>query len=265
MLIWRALYFSIVAFWLVMAGWLVRTVYYPEGAGFAEVPPRVILKAFLEQGGLINTLHVYHREEKIGHAAVNPRRLGEGANGPDYALLISGLLDKGAVPGADGPVSWHLDLRLNNMDTWAGASGRVRLLATSTVMDFSWPKSQNLPTFTVRRNGAVVADDTLLQPLIAQMMLNPAGSPTLPDGTPIPAQGVGDMISVKSREGSMKIAGQRRSGYVIEMGFMDRYSIKAFFTEAGELALVELPDGYRLLEPVIYGLIPDDPDEETTQ
>lgn len=262
---WRTLNFLIIAFWVLMTALLVRNVYFPEGTGFAEVPPRVILKSFLDQGGLINTLHVYHRDRKIGHAAVNPRKMTEDPEDHDYDLLISGLLDKDAFPDFEGPISWHLDLRLDHGESWGGASGRVRLMASSTIFDFNWEKDKAIPTFTVKRNGQVVADDTLVQPFIAQMMLGQTPAPTLPDGTAITPQGMEGVFSVKSREGSMKIAGQKRKGYVIELGFMDRYNLKAFFTEAGELALVELPEGYRMLEPVIYGLIPDDPDEETTQ
>ena len=70
-----------------------------------------------------------------------------------------------------------------------------------------------------------------------------------------------DFMKVTAREGSMKIAGQRRKGYVIEFSLMDHYHAKAFFTEAGELAIVELPEGYRAVEPVIHGLVPDEPDE----
>ena len=265
LLMWRALNFLIIAFWVLMTALLVRNVYYPEGTEFAEVPPRVILKSFLDQGGLINTLHVYHRDQKIGHAAVNPRKLSESPLESDYDLLISGLLDEGTFPDVKGRISWHLDLRLDNGDSWGGASGRVRLMDSGTVFDFNWEKNQAIPTFSMKQNGLVVADDSLVQPLIAQMMLGQTHSSTLPDGTPVNSKGGDGVFTVKSREGKMKIAGQKRKGYVIELGFMDRYNLKAFFTEAGELALVELPEGYRLLEPVIYGLIPDDPDEETTK
>jgi hypothetical protein len=257
---WRFLQIFVVAFWLVMTAWLVRSVYFPEDAGFAEVPPKLILKTFLEQGGLINTLHVFHRDRKIGNAAVTPRRSGEGADA-DYDLLISGLLDKDAIEDVDGPISWHMELHLLHGDAWGGAVGRVRLLSSNTSLDFNWAKDKSIPAFTLKKNGLVVADDTLVQPLIAQMTMGQ--EPALPGG--VDPEGVASTFNVKSREGLIKLAGQKRKGYVIEVGFMDRYNLKAFFTEAGELALVELPEGYRLLEPVIYGLIPDQPEEEVTK
>ena len=48
---------------------------------------------------------------------------------------------------------------------------------------------------------------------------------------------------------------------------MDRWKARAFITEAGEFVLLNLPEGYRLVEPVIHGLIRDydaDDEEEAT-
>jgi hypothetical protein len=44
---------------------------------------------------------------------------------------------------------------------------------------------------------------------------------------------------------------------------MDRWKARAFITEAGEFVLLDLPEGYRLVEPVIHGLVRDyDADDE---
>jgi hypothetical protein len=60
----------------------------------------------------------------------------------------------------------------------------------------------------------------------------------------------------------MSLAGQRRRGYVIDFTIMDQYRAKAFFTEAGELALVEMPDGWRALDQIIYQLVPEIPEPD---
>jgi hypothetical protein len=55
----------------------------------------------------------------------------------------------------------------------------------------------------------------------------------------------------------MNIGGQKRQGFTMEIGAAENLKLKAFFTEAGELALVTLPEGYRLMDQTIYGLAPD--------
>ena len=69
-------------------------------------------------------------------------------------------------------------------------------------------------------------------------------------------------LQLTAREGVVMLAGQKRRGYVMELKIMDQNRAKIFFTEAGELALVEMTDGWRALDPIIYGLVPEIPEPE---
>lgn len=243
---WRFITFMVFAFWATMVTLLVRATYYPEESRFAQLPPRTVLKMFLDQANNSSTLHLYHDGVKVGHIFLSAHHASDHADSDDYSLLLSGLLEKGAVQEVDGALSWRMSMLLLGAERWGGASGQVRMHDSASVFDFNWPQSQRLPAFTLRKGTEIVADDQLLQTLMSEMP---------------PDAGGNEMVNVKAREGVMKLAGQRRKGYVLELKFMD-YNVKAFFTEAGELAFAELPGGYRALEPVIHGLVPDVPEEE---
>ena len=253
----RILTLSVLAFWVVMTVLLLRMVYFPDQSRYVEVPARRIMKSFLEGGTTINTLHIYHKDKKLGNASVNARRI------PDkeerYRVHLSGSLDKGALESVEGQVSWRLEVDVINMEQWGGARGQVRLIDTGMVLDFEWPKDQRMPTFTLKQKDMVVADDESIRPLVASLMGQGAtGGLGLPGGMgATPEADIAALIRMKAMEGMMMLAGQNRHAYLMEFSAMDQWKARAFFTDAGELALVDLPEGYRLVEPVIYGLVPE--------
>ncbi len=259
-LMFRALSLSIIAFWLVMTVLLVRSVYFPDGSAFAEVPAQKILKLFMDQGSALNTMHLYHGDKKIGHASLNAHRFDPKNDGLDYLFSASGSLDKGALPNVASDVSWRLDMRLDKEEQWRGLAGQIRLNAQSTVTDFKWERDQAFPTFTLKQKGVLIADDKTLSPML--LTLSGQNGLNLPDGSQASATNAAGLFKTRAREGIIILAGQKRKGYVLEFTVMDQYRAKAYFTEVGELALVELPDGYRMLEPVIYGLVPDNYDDD---
>lgn len=254
----RILSLSVLAFWLVMSVLLVRMVYFPDHSRYEEVAPRLVLRNFLEGGAAINTLHLYHKERKLGHASVNTRRLWN-AGRNRHRVHLSGVLDKGAVEALDGQVNWRLEVDLENMERWVAAKGQIRVSGNSSVLDFEWQEGEKMPRFTLKQKGVVVADDTTVQPMVAAMMgqQEAAGLP-LPEGVAVPPGAeVMSLIKVRAMEGLMMLAGQKRQAYLLELAAMDQWKARVYFTTAGELALVDLPEGYRMVEPVIYGLVPE--------
>jgi hypothetical protein len=260
----RIITLSVLVFWVAMTGLLVRMVYFPDHSRFVEVPPRLVLKGFLEGGATINTLHVYKKDQKLGHASVSTRRVWAGGVN-QYRVYFSGVLDKGAIEMVDAPMNWRLELLLEDLDTWAGAKGQIRLGETNTVLDFEWVKSERMPRFTLKQKGQVVADDNSIQPMLGAFMGPQAAGadPVLPEGLGLaPGADVATLFQVKTLQGVMMLAGQERQAFLMELSAMEHWKAKAFFTEAGELALVDLPEGWRLVEPVIYGLVPEYPEDE---
>ncbi|WP_265595951.1 hypothetical protein [Verrucomicrobium sp. BvORR106] len=260
----RIITLSVLVFWVAMTGLLVRMVYFPDHSRFVEVPPRLVLKGFLEGGATINTLHVYKKDQKLGHASVSTQRVWTGGVN-QYRVHFSGVLDKGAIEMVDAPINWRLQLFLEDLDTWAGAKGQVRLGDTNTVLDFEWSKDERMPRFTLKQKGQVVADDDSIQPMLGAFMGPQAAGagPVLPEGLGLaPGADVATLFHLKTLQGVMMLAGTERQAFLLELSAMDHWKAKAFFTDAGELALVDLPEGWRLVEPVIYGLVPEYPENE---
>jgi hypothetical protein len=54
----------------------------------------------------------------------------------------------------------------------------------------------------------------------------------------------------------MELAGKRRRCYFVTLSPMQGMEMRIYFTEIGELARIELPQGYRLIEPMVHGLDP---------
>lgn len=262
----RTIVLLVTAFWLVMTLLLVRTTYFPDGTGFSKVPADMIMRMFMEQGTQLNTLHVYRAETKIGHASVSsraaepePGRPDKVAGSGDRALLASGVLDKGAMPNlTPSQVAWRMELNLGDLTTIKGSSGQIRIMDAGLVMDYQWSAGEKLPRFTVKHGGVVVADEKSGALMMGQVFGMPGMMPAVPADMQSQLQGdAAQFVKVNAREGAMNLSGQKRKGYVLELSFMDRWKIKAFFTEVGELAVVDLPEGYRLVEPIIHGLQPD--------
>jgi hypothetical protein len=261
---WRFPVILVTLFWMVMAALLVRVTYFPEGSQFAQVPPSEVFKIFLDRSGTLstNTLHLYHGEKKLGHAILTPRRSESGTGNWDYLLVLSGIIDRGALDTVNSTVAWRLNLHLRGGEHWGGASGQIRLPEESKIFEFDWPAESPVPRFSLRDHGNLVVDDGALRLMLGSWnvdSLEGKGAPV--GGRHLPGDQA-ELIKVKAREGHKNIAGQSRKGYFIEFLITDHYRARAFFTETGELAVVELPEGYRALEPVIHGLVPDDPEDE---
>lgn len=248
-MLWRSVVILIILFWLVMASLLLRVTYFPEDSQFARLPPGAVLQMFLDRGASGKQLHLYHGDRRIGQLTLDIRRMPDARQPDDVALLIAGVLQSGELPDIASSLNWRLNLNLRGGQRWAGTSGQVRLPELGVLLDFKWREGGPAPEFTLHRKGVLQADNGMLQPFLGQLATTPGAGA---------AQN--DFLGVTAREGAMKIAGQKHRGSVIRFSVMDRYRASAFFTEEGDLALIELPNGYRALEPNIHGLVPDELD-----
>jgi hypothetical protein len=246
---WRSVVILVILFWLVMATLLLRVTYFPEDSQFAQLPPGAVLQIFLDRGASGKQLHLYHGDRRIGQMILDIRRMPDARQPDDVALLLTGLLQSGELPDIASSLNWSLNINLRAGQRWAGSSGQVRMHELGVLLDFKWREGAPAPEFTLHRKGVLQADHSMLQPFLGQFATTP-GANTAQE----------DFLKVSAREGAMRIAGQKHKGSVIRFSVMDRYRASAFFTEEGDLALIELPDGYRALEPNIHGLVPDELD-----
>jgi len=250
----------VILFWLTTTVLLVRNVYFPPNHQLHEIPAGVVMKGFLDHGAELNAMQIFHNNEKIGHAVVTPRKVKPSDPASDYILTFSGSLEPNTVPSVQGMVSWSVEIRLKGEADWSGVGGLVRF--SQSVLDFHWDRGEKFPHFVLKQNGQWKMDDRTAAPWLAQGMLGPQVASLLQapakDKEAAPAAAEEDgLIKVHSQEGILILAGQKRRGYMIDLTFMDTYHMRAMFTEAHELALVELPEGYKLEDSNVYNLEPD--------
>jgi len=259
-MLWKTVTASLLLFWAVMTGLLLRNVYFPERSLFAEVPPRLVLELFLTQTSTSSsTLHLYHHQERIGHANLHVIQLpSKNDNVKTYRLTANGSVE---TAGSDGEPSANAALRLvadlREADTLSSFEMDLAVPDRDYSAIVRWKYGQNYPAVEVRQGGNLILNTASALALagfasnleMLSGLLSPNTSSTKDDTPATPAP------TIRAREGLMDLAGKSRRCYVI-LAESEILPFQALFTEAGELAGIELPQGLRLLDPFIHGLEP---------
>ena len=237
-MIWRLLSVMIVLFWAVMTGLIIRDSYFPDHSRFAEVPVSLVFDLFLEEAAAFNnSLHLYQGDQKMGHTHFALRKRPQGSQAPRYAV----------------EAGFRLRGELSPNGHWHAFELEVTSAEADTEAEIHWREGERLPRMQVRKAGQVIMDTDramalLESPASAAWMqsMMPATLPSLRDGG----------MTLRAREGRLDLAGKKRRCYVVSSSLMQGYEAQLYFTELGELARIELPGGYRLIEPMLHGLEP---------
>jgi len=248
---WRLISALILLFWAVMMGLIIRDVYFPDHSHFAQVPVPLVFDLFLEEAAAFNnTLHLYHGQEKMGHATFALRRLDE-QNELVYALAANGSI---TVPAAKekAEVGFRLTGELMAAERWRQFAVHISSPETDTEADMAWREGDKLPHMEVKKGGQVVMNTAMAK----GMLDSPATAGWLTQILPMSSLPQASAMKLEAREGRLSLAGKQRRCYIVTATLMQGYATQLFFTEIGELARVELPGGYRLIEPMMHGLEP---------
>ncbi|MES2597939.1 MAG: hypothetical protein V4662_21580 [Verrucomicrobiota bacterium] len=260
-MIWRLLSALVVLFWAVMTGLIIRDTYFPDHSRFAEVPVRMVFDLFLSEAAAFNnTLHVYQGMEKLGHTSFALRRMDSGLetdSKPLYALVANGSLQ---LPGQDAKVDigYQVNGELLEAEHWKSFDVRVTAPDSQMEAEIIWKEGDKLPKIEIKKGGQVIMNTAMLQTLID----NPGASGWLTQMLPknltmdMKSLPQASAANLQAREGRLDLAGKQRRCYIVTASLMPGYDAKLYFSELGELARVELPGGYRLLEPMMHGLEP---------
>lgn len=264
-MIWRVVAVLVVIFWASMSSLLLREIYFPESSRFAAVPPRLVLEMFLRQSeSLGNTLHLYHRKEKIGHATFQLHRRIQPNNRTAYDVQARGVVDE-AVPGTlarRNIATWNFASVLLDAETWRRVNLEVELPVHTASLKLSWDANHPSPEVLVKQGDRVVLNSQDVQVMLkmgsgsnsALAMLSMLQGQNGVAVSPSSLQKAPDLNSIHAREGIMLLAGRERKCYVLVLPVIGDQEVKMIFTEAGELARIDLPDDYSLLEPMVFGL-----------
>jgi hypothetical protein len=255
-MIWRAAAVLTVLFWAVMSGLLVRDVYFPEASRFAVVPPKVVIDLFLRQSDSFGSqLHLYHHREKIGHASFQVSQRIKPNHQTVYDILARGVVEQ---PDDEDrrhvEASWSVACILADAERWQHLTIFADFPRRDASLKMSWSDNQDAPDLLVKQGRRVIMNSQDVKLLLGggqEGLL--ALLPMLAGG--MPAGGAGpNAMKLQAREGLMMLAGRERKCFVLTLPLFGMHEVKMLFTEAGELARIDMPDGYSLLEPTINGL-----------
>lgn len=254
-MLWRALSALILLFWAVMTGLLLRDTYFPDQSRFTEVPAQKVFDLFLADASTFNnTLHLYKNDARLGHATFTARRLQDGTQALAYAIVATGnvrLEHLPSLPDGKAPeANFHLRGELLHAEQWRTLELEVRIPSSEIHARISWREGTSLPEVSVQRGTeALMTTETL------HSMLALSGVTGIPHSlTPPATSSSSSKPMIHAREGIMDLAGKRRKCHILTASLLGNHQARAFFTEAGALARLELPDGYTLLEPLMHGL-----------
>jgi hypothetical protein len=260
-MIWRVAAVLAVLFWAVMSGLLVRDIYFPEASRFAIVPPKMVMDLFLRQSETFGaTLHLYHLREKIGHANLQVNRRIKPNHQTVYDIIAHGAVEQEEPDaGMHGiAATWSLSCTLADAERWQQITLKASFPQRDASIQLSWNERQSSPEVLVKQGERVVMnsqDVKMLMGLGAGQHSALAMLSLLGGGLPkTSAQPPPDAMKLQAREGMIVLAGRQRKCFVLTLPMMGMYEVKMIFTEAGELARIDLPDNYVLLEPTIHGL-----------
>ena len=241
---WRVVSLGVFLFWLVMTGLVIRDAYFPAESRFAAVPPEWVLEKFLTAPAISGgTLHILRSDEKLGHASFTARRQESEGQPPSFLVVVNGVVKVPVGPQVL-EAGFRLTADLEKAEQWKSLQARIHLPEAETEAKINWQGSMKLPEVEVKKGNQVVMDSAGLAALLPV-----AGGLA---AMPMPAPGVRPLIT--AREGTLMLAGRARQSYVVTARAMAGWEANLYFTELGELARVDLPGGWQLIEPMMHAL-----------
>lgn len=252
-MLWRILSAVIVLFWAVMTGLIIRDTYFPDQSRFAVVPPRFVFDLFLaEAASFNNTLHLYHEKEKIGHTTFTIRKEGEMETPAVYSVLASGTFTLPDPEKAGHDITFRLTGELADGERWRGLDLELKSTSADMLATVLWKEGDKLPAMEVKKGGQLVMNTQFVQTLMAVKGTLGGDYDWLSQLTKVQEQA--KSVPLTAREGVMDLAGKQRRCYIVTLKVMQVEEVRWYFTEVGELARIELPQGYRFIEPMMHGL-----------
>ncbi len=241
----RVLAAAVVAFWIVMTGLLVQSVYFPESDRFGTVDPKHVARLFFENTDF-QTFTVIQRGEEIAEVTLSGRRsLGENLQIDEdepyeVRFTITGILEMAGVPRqkltartfltferdfTPGPLKFSLFLHRDK--------SQVEVFTADNEAGFD---------IRVMRDGQILARsmDDLRMPGAQEMA---AISQMVGLGTPDQAEAslrkYGEGLNLRANRTRIDLGTSHAPGYVITMDFLQPDGLKLYFSEAGELVMAK--------------------------
>ena len=258
-MLWRLASALILIFWAVMTTLLVRHTYFPAEAEFAPVPMSLLMQRFASTAMPSNTLQLRQGKTLLGNATLAIVDWKDTATGASkgYTWQVGGMIEAPPDLGQQARVTWNFSGDYTTDGRWERIALSARSSATDTFVNVSWKLGQELPVIEVRKGDKIVMDTaTAMEQAKSNPMLAGMGGMTsmLPSFLGNKAVSLEHLINLSAKEASIRLGNRQRKAFLLTASLMNLYQTKAWFTEAGEIIKVDLPQGYRLTNPLVFGL-----------
>lgn len=259
-MLWRLATGLIVLFWAVMTVLLVRHSYFPSEAEFAAIPVRMLMERYSRNPSIGNTLQLMQGDRKCGNVTLvllDWKDLATGAH-KGFTWQAGGSVEAEPRTTPETRVTWSFSGDFTDDERWERMALGAQSSATKTFVSVGWRTGQEMPAIEVRKGDKVIMDTAgaLAQAKQSPMMAGMGGITSLIPGmgTMNKAVSLEHLIRLGAKEAAMPLGGKPRKAFVLTTSLMSLYQAKAWFTEAGELVRVDLPSGFRLVNPLVAGL-----------
>ena len=258
-MLWRIATGLIVLFWAVMTVLLVRHHYFPPEAEYSVVPVHLVLERYAANPSPSNTLTLRKDGQNCGNmtmALLDWKEPGT-AQHKGFTWQAGGLVDVNSQSSPEARITWSFSGDFTQDERWERIALGARSSLTDTFVNVQWRLGQELPTIEVRKGDKIVMDTkaAMEQAKTNPMMAGMGGlTSMLPSFLGNKAVSLERLIHLGAKEASVRLGGRPRKAFVLTVSLMSLYQTKCWFTEAGELIKVDLPQGFRLVNPLVFGL-----------
>lgn len=267
-MLWKSVTALIVLFWAVMTALLVRQTYFPADSRLTQVSVNTVQERASQHRSLVrNTLSLSRKGERLGHAdigVIDRTTSKDKGLSPDarFTWQAGGMIEGKAWGRPNGSAVWRFEADVDERQAWQRLSLALRVAESDTNLLVAWKKSDDMPKIEVRQQGELIMDT---QQALAQAKEQQAsgglGSMGIM-GSMLPSLlgrqtiSLERLIHMQAHKTVMSVAEEERRCHLLTLSLLGIYQAKFYFSETGELARVELPQGWELLDPLLVGLTP---------
>lgn len=255
----RLLTISILSFWFIMTGMLMKSIWFPADSLLAQVQPGAVFQLIAARGEA-SVLDIYDDRKIVGNLNIQTNRFRHSQR---HTIKVR----------MNGKISLsHPLLAGTNLEimSWVDFDHAGEVLAFDTqlstgknafVLKMSQANRAQAPEIVLTNNQKVVFDsrtqpsDRLeANPVIAVLLATVGITPKEMEAMRKQAETQAAEFQIEAREGSFDLNGNERQGYILKMGLPGRPGFRLCVENTGEIVRLETPTTFQLITETIRPL-----------
>lgn len=259
----------VVVFWAVMTVLLVRLVWFPEETRLNEVPPEVVLDAFLSRR-IPSELVVLDGNVEVGSVTLSSKRLPEGAaaHSGEIEIFLAGIFYLEQFGKDLPPLRYAGKVWVDDDATLSGVRFELRVPGSDGSASVEFTPATGEMRYRVVRGDEVVLDSgadggsaAKEAEAQARLLLQTWGVPLLAGGdlSLDPGGSVDEAARtllgrLRARQGNVEIRGNRFSAFLLDLPILGGKPVRLVFTKSGELMKADGVLGYEVVSDILVPL-----------